>query len=205
MYVKSSLAAPLSSSGEPQCFDPTCWKPLPMQAINMSKLACGLPSHVSMYADGSYAFPETHETDSEASTADTTPQIPEEGFYVDTSIINVPDLAWHGIYPPMNSELPFPTFDKITAQLPEPQPQLPRKRAGWVGPEHIPDATQAELPTLGSAKHQLGQCKPCAFAWKPEGCESGENCSFCHLCPPGEKQRRKKVLRQIQRTVGIYR
>jgi hypothetical protein len=31
------------------------------------------------------------------------------------------------------------------------------------------------------------------------------DCKFCHLCPPGEKQRRKRVLRQLQRNVGVYK
>lgn len=47
------------------------------------------------------------------------------------------------------------------------------------------------LPTVGSSGHRFGQCKPCAFV-HTKGCESGVSCSFCHLCPPGEKQRRRK-------------
>mmetsp|Transcript_11774 Transcript_11774/g.12821 ORF Transcript_11774/g.12821 Transcript_11774/m.12821 type:complete len:183 (+) Transcript_11774:105-653(+) len=53
----------------------------------------------------------------------------------------------------------------------------------------------AELPTRGSAGHGLGACKPCAFIYK-DGCQSGFECAFCHLCPPGEKIRRKKDLKQ---------
>ena len=53
----------------------------------------------------------------------------------------------------------------------------------------------AELPTRGSAGHYIGACKPCAFVYK-DGCESGYDCSFCHLCLPGEKIRRKKELKQ---------
>jgi hypothetical protein len=47
------------------------------------------------------------------------------------------------------------------------------------------------IPTKGSQGHNLGKCKPCAFVFKG-GCESGVNCTFCHLCAPGEKKRRKK-------------
>lgn len=50
----------------------------------------------------------------------------------------------------------------------------------------------ADIPTEGSALHSQAQCKPCVFFWKPEGCESGRNCQFCHLCDPGEKKRRQK-------------
>merc|ERR1712087_895144 len=40
-------------------------------------------------------------------------------------------------------------------------------------------------------------CKPCAFVFK-DGCESGANCTFCHLCAPGEKKRRKKEKRNVR-------
>jgi hypothetical protein len=49
-----------------------------------------------------------------------------------------------------------------------------------------------ELPTVGSAEHASGQCKPCAFVFKPAGCGNGVDCAFCHLCHPSEKKRRQK-------------
>jgi len=48
-----------------------------------------------------------------------------------------------------------------------------------------------EMPTVGSAGHRTGTCKPCAFN-HTRGCKGGEQCVFCHLCPPGEKKRRQK-------------
>jgi len=51
------------------------------------------------------------------------------------------------------------------------------------------------LWSIGSADHELGTCKPCAFLWKDvkkPGCQNGQNCVFCHLCPPGEVKLRKK-------------
>jgi len=54
-----------------------------------------------------------------------------------------------------------------------------------------PKLGSSELPTLGSAGHHMGGCKPCAFA-HTKGCENGINCNFCHLCEPGEKKRRQK-------------
>lgn len=48
-----------------------------------------------------------------------------------------------------------------------------------------------ELPSLGSAGHALGECKPCAFL-HTKGCSSGAMCKFCHLCDTGEKKRRQK-------------
>jgi len=49
----------------------------------------------------------------------------------------------------------------------------------------------SELPSVGSATHHLGTCRPCAHAHKPKGCKNGVQCSFCHLCPPGELKRRQ--------------
>lgn len=58
----------------------------------------------------------------------------------------------------------------------------------------------AGIPTLGSAGHALRKCKPCAFAWKETGCQSGASCKFCHLCDPAEKKRRRKAKLQLRRT-----
>merc|ERR1712187_229738 len=50
------------------------------------------------------------------------------------------------------------------------------------------------LPSVGSALHDgLGTCKPCAFFWKPEGCQNGIECYHCHACPEDEIRRRKKA------------
>jgi len=74
-------------------------------------------------------------------------------------------------------------------------------------PRTISLTSSLGLWSVGSAEHSLGTCKPCAFLWKSQdGCESGTNCKFCHMCPPGEVQRRKKhkvavrkMVRQFQR------
>mmetsp|Transcript_82042 Transcript_82042/g.228669 ORF Transcript_82042/g.228669 Transcript_82042/m.228669 type:complete len:243 (+) Transcript_82042:133-861(+) len=56
-----------------------------------------------------------------------------------------------------------------------------------------------ELPTVGSAGHDVGRCKPCAFAQK--GCRSGVDCQFCHLCELGEKKKRRKEKLQVRRSL----
>jgi len=58
------------------------------------------------------------------------------------------------------------------------------------GPLHFAVAAQrpqALLPSLGSASHSLGTCKPCAFVSR--GCRAGADCVFCHLCPPSDRKR----------------
>lgn len=48
------------------------------------------------------------------------------------------------------------------------------------------------LLSVGSAHHDIGKCRPCAFVHRPIGCADGRACSFCHLCTPGTKKRRQK-------------
>merc|ERR1712003_28926 len=70
--------------------------------------------------------------------------------------------------------------------------------------EAIPEP---DLPSLGSAGHSLGTCKPCGFFHKA-GCSSGANCTFCHLCDSGEKRRRqveKHKQHQRQKQTGALR
>mmetsp|Transcript_88393 Transcript_88393/g.175752 ORF Transcript_88393/g.175752 Transcript_88393/m.175752 type:complete len:246 (+) Transcript_88393:67-804(+) len=66
----------------------------------------------------------------------------------------------------------------------------------------LPELGSPELPTVGSAGHHSGSCKPCAFA-HTKGCENGANCAFCHLCGPGEKKRRQK--QRVAQQVVTYR
>jgi len=51
---------------------------------------------------------------------------------------------------------------------------------------------------LGNLGHAEKRCRPCAF-FHAQGCQSGEACQFCHLCPPREAQRRKRLRRRLAR------
>eukprot|EP00933_Yihiella_yeosuensis_P045628 TRINITY_DN41023_c0_g1_i1.p1 TRINITY_DN41023_c0_g1~~TRINITY_DN41023_c0_g1_i1.p1 ORF type:complete len:441 (+),score=87.13 TRINITY_DN41023_c0_g1_i1:94-1416(+) len=53
-------------------------------------------------------------------------------------------------------------------------------------------STPGAVASAGSALHGAGNCKPCAWFWKPQGCHNGADCTRCHLCPPGEIKSRKK-------------
>merc|ERR1719433_2363004 len=61
---------------------------------------------------------------------------------------------------------------------------------GLAGTTEIPP--QPFVLSRGSALHDIGKCKPCAFVHRPVGCMDGISCAFCHLCAPGEKKRRQK-------------
>lgn len=62
----------------------------------------------------------------------------------------------------------------------------------------VPSPPQTQWPrgpeaSRGSALHGSGQCRPCGWFWKPEGCSHGADCCHCHMCPEGELKARKKA------------
>lgn len=66
--------------------------------------------------------------------------------------------------------------------------------------EDQPDAGSAELPSVGSVNHSIGRCKPCVF-FHTKGCQNDKECTFCHLCPPLEKQRRKRLRERMNEKI----
>merc|ERR1712048_1087178 len=61
-------------------------------------------------------------------------------------------------------------------------------------PQYAPPGLVAPpgTPSLGGMKHGNGGCKPCAWFWKPQGCQNGSECLHCHLCPMDELKNRKR-------------
>mmetsp|Transcript_42201 Transcript_42201/g.99026 ORF Transcript_42201/g.99026 Transcript_42201/m.99026 type:complete len:201 (-) Transcript_42201:106-708(-) len=62
-----------------------------------------------------------------------------------------------------------------------------------------------DLPTIGSQGHHIGNCKPCAFVHREEGCGNGVQCKFCHICGPGEKKRRAKEKKENRKNSSRLR
>lgn len=188
---------PLSSSGKPQPMLPSPYFSTMRQMYEdrSDSVYTGEAPQRDCQAQA-----DMQETGSDASTTDTSPYIADDIFQSDVMRCELSDMTWHGSYPPFAANLPYPNF---TAPAYIEHQQQPWPERGWADLQGIPSMIPAA--TVGSSKHSLGQCKPCAFAWKPEGCNDGSQCKFCHFCPPGEKQRRKKVLRQLQRGAGLRR
>lgn len=73
----------------------------------------------------------------------------------------------------------------------------------------LPEETSVSpgCPSIGSAGHQLGMCRPCDFMYRGDGCRAGPKCKYCHLCPCGKLQRRQKekkvALRMITRMTAF--
>jgi len=66
-----------------------------------------------------------------------------------------------------------------------------------------PELGSHEMPTVGSRGHWFGTCRPCAFMSR--GCSGGVACSFCHLCDPSEKKRRRKEKKTFLRGLRRWR
>lgn len=66
------------------------------------------------------------------------------------------------------------------------------------------DAVLAEgfeqSPSQGSSLHGTGNCRPCAWFWKPVGCQNDKDCGYCHLCPETELKLRKKSKQTLLRS-----
>merc|ERR1712039_198103 len=64
-----------------------------------------------------------------------------------------------------------------------------------MSPSQPPPGLQppAGTPSHGSLLHGTGSCKPCAWFWKPGGCQKKQDCTHCHLCPEGEVKARKNA------------
>jgi hypothetical protein len=60
-----------------------------------------------------------------------------------------------------------------------------------------------QLPSVGSALHGSGTCRPCAWFHKPGGCLNAQACAHCHLCPEGELKNRKRVKENAMRVGAI--
>jgi len=76
--------------------------------------------------------------------------------------------------------------DPTSACKPTEKLALPAQAVQQLTP--VPD----DASSRGSALHAAGECQPCAWFWRTEGCRNGADCGRCHLCPEGEIKARKK-------------
>jgi len=79
------------------------------------------------------------------------------------------------------------------AAAPEHEPELQAKAARPLPPHVTPLERRGPETSLGSIDHEAGDCRPCAWFWRPQGCNNGEACRHCHLCLQGEVKTRRKT------------
>jgi len=56
----------------------------------------------------------------------------------------------------------------------------------------------AHCPSVGSAQHHLGLCRPCDFLARGV-CQAGAQCQYCHLCTAADSKRWKIMRRKFAR------
>jgi len=70
----------------------------------------------------------------------------------------------------------------------------------------VPPTLRVPEHSVGSALHESGQCKPCSWFWRPQGCVNGIECRHCHLCSDRDiKARRRTRAMKARRALGNTR
>lgn len=152
----------------------------------------GTPSPIQMlYADALYAnagsacpsfgvpMQELRSTGVYAATAPQAQMPPAQVMYAHQPAV---PLAMDGATTAMPNTAVLPQLDGQASDVPN----------AMVGVQ--PALVVGAFPSAGSSLHDgAGSCSPCAWFWKPRGCQSGAACGYCHLCPEGELKSRKKA------------
>lgn len=95
-----------------------------------------------------------------------------------------------------------PITIQLEAKGQEETPDVPsviKSRSGVAVPYPPGLALPPGTPSRGSSLHVSGECRPCPWFWKPEGCQNMGDCGYCHLCPEGELKARKKAKQAMMR------
>jgi len=71
---------------------------------------------------------------------------------------------------------PLPSHDSIVTSVQ--QASAPARPSAAPGIR----VDEEDLVSIGSADHDSGTCRPCAWNCLLGGCKEGKNCNFCHLC-----------------------
>eukprot|EP00443_Scrippsiella_acuminata_P056519 CAMPEP_0115405602 /NCGR_PEP_ID=MMETSP0271-20121206/18012_1 /TAXON_ID=71861 /ORGANISM="Scrippsiella trochoidea, Strain CCMP3099" /LENGTH=486 /DNA_ID=CAMNT_0002829601 /DNA_START=21 /DNA_END=1477 /DNA_ORIENTATION=- len=86
-------------------------------------------------------------------------------------------------------------FSGITEEVAQMQTPLPPGLEQFLPTEAekgTSSAPQGAFSSAGSFLHGTGLCRPCAWLYKPNGCQNGAECNYCHVCPEGEIKARRK-------------
>lgn len=86
---------------------------------------------------------------------------------------------------------------QVCSEPASPLSPFPPRRGAWktqssLMPEAESPPTREPSVSVGSALHGSGQCRPCAWYWKPSGCSNGSECLHCHSCPASEMKDRRR-------------
>jgi len=83
------------------------------------------------------------------------------------------------------------TENEFTAGSDQEEDKEQGRRQKLASSSSAPSSPSLASSAAGPTMHGVGMCQPCAWFWKPTGCQRGTECTFCHLCPEGELKARK--------------
>jgi len=113
------------------------------------------------------------------------------GFLIPDNLAPQEELMLSGpTWPDVATEMDHTQYtDELHLLKPKAEQNFP------VSPHQPPPGLQlpAGTPNHGSLLHETGNCKPCAWFWKPGGCQKQQDCTHCHLCLEGEVKVRKNA------------
>jgi len=113
--------------------------------------------------------------------------------------------------PAMMKRMSMPCRPKVEYAPPTPNKQSHGKTMAAVAEEVIAEKTTGVIEPLhdrkpalskGGQLHGTGNCKPCAWYWRPQGCANGEDCGHCHQCSAAELKARKKAKKSASQRVA---
>jgi len=70
-------------------------------------------------------------------------------------------------------------------------PMPPNDLLHFVEGESAPRDSLGNLTSVGTARHQFGDCRPCHF-WFAGSCRKGVSCVYCHVPHPGQRRKRMR-------------
>jgi hypothetical protein len=127
----------------------------------------------------------------------TVPPLP--AMFWEQQVPQLPEMTWQQTFPaPVMCPPADARFQVRLADMLEPALPTVLPLAGLEQPPMI--GLMPDMPSAGSAGHYAGHCKPCVFL-HTKGCGNGAQCTFCHLCPPEERKRRKNEKKLMLRSM----
>lgn len=104
---------------------------------------------------------------------------------------SLPQRACAGVWPPTPVQAPLEADIKLA--------EIGSATKATAFPVIVPFDQRQPEHSKGGQLHGTGQCKPCAWFWRPQGCDNGADCGHCHLCTAAELKVRKKAKKHTQK------
>eukprot|EP00440_Ansanella_granifera_P035157 gb/GFBE01038131.1/.p1 GENE.gb/GFBE01038131.1/~~gb/GFBE01038131.1/.p1 ORF type:complete len:282 (+),score=74.69 gb/GFBE01038131.1/:1-846(+) len=127
-----------------------------------------------------------------------------KSFKVKNTFIDGTDSDEDEDRPAMMKRMSLPCRPRVVQEHEPESPQAAASAAPTAAPAAVAiEPLERRRPAMskGGQLHGTGNCKPCAWFWRPQGCSNGEECGHCHLCSAAELKARKKAKKSASQRV----